>query len=103
MDLFEWSIPFVAEKAVNIFAYFIAHQFSETKNLEDFDKIDWKNVLKDVEPNRDRREVLRIKIRAVAKHLSILRLMREEKETLLKIKEMSPDGCIPRGLLLEGK
>ncbi len=29
--------------------------------------------------------------------------LREESETLLKIKNMAPDGKLPRGLLLEGK
>lgn len=29
--------------------------------------------------------------------------LREESENLLKIKNISPDGKIPRGLLLEGK
>jgi serine/threonine-protein phosphatase 2B catalytic subunit len=29
--------------------------------------------------------------------------LREESEVLLKIKNMSPDGKLPRGLLLEGK
>ncbi len=29
--------------------------------------------------------------------------LREESESLLKIKNMSPDGKLPRGLLLEGK
>jgi len=29
--------------------------------------------------------------------------LREESETLLKVKNMSPDGKLPRGVLLEGK
>lgn len=29
--------------------------------------------------------------------------LREESEVLLKIKNMAPDGKLPRGLLLEGK
>lgn len=30
-------------------------------------------------------------------------VLKEENETLLKIKNMAPDGKIPRGLLLEGR
>ena len=30
-------------------------------------------------------------------------ICREESETLLKLKNMSPDGKLPRGLLLAGK
>lgn len=29
--------------------------------------------------------------------------LREEQEMILKIKNISPDGKLPRGLLLEGK
>ena len=43
------------------------------------------------------------KIGAVAKMNKMFGTLRKESETLLKIKNMSPDGKLPRGLLLEGK
>lgn len=40
---------------------------------------------------------------SVARMNKIFSTLREESELLLKLKNMSPDGKIPRGLLLEGK
>ena len=43
------------------------------------------------------------KVMSVARMNKIFTTLREESETLLKLKNMSPDGKLPRGLLLEGK
>jgi hypothetical protein len=43
------------------------------------------------------------KIHTVAKMTKMLQTLREESELILKIKNISPDGKLPRGLLLEGK
>lgn len=43
------------------------------------------------------------KIFSVAKMSRMYTTLREESEMLLKIKNISPDGKLPRGLLLEGK
>lgn len=43
------------------------------------------------------------KVRSMARVSKMFATLREESETLLKIKNMSPDGKLPRGLLLEGK
>lgn len=40
---------------------------------------------------------------SVARMNRMYTTLREEKELLLKIKNMSPDGRIPRGLLLDGR
>jgi len=43
------------------------------------------------------------KVKSIATMSKIFATLREESEALLKIKNMSPDGKLPRGLLLEGK
>ena len=43
------------------------------------------------------------KVMSVARMNKMFSTLREESETLLKLKNMSPDGKLPRGLLLEGK
>ena len=43
------------------------------------------------------------KVMSVARMNKIFTTLREESETLLKLKNMSPDGKLPRGLLLEEK
>lgn len=47
--------------------------------------------------------MLRVKILAVAKMKKMLTTLRTEKELLLLLKGMAPDGKIPRGILLEGR
>jgi len=39
----------------------------------------------------------------VAKMSKMFTTLREDSELILKIKNISPDGKLPRGLLLEGK
>jgi serine/threonine-protein phosphatase 2B catalytic subunit len=39
----------------------------------------------------------------VAKMNKMFTTLREDSELILKIKNISPDGKLPRGLLLEGK
>ena len=45
----------------------------------------------------------RAKIKTIGRLNRMFTTLREEQEVLLKIKNMSPDGKIPRGLLLKGK
>jgi serine/threonine-protein phosphatase 2B catalytic subunit len=46
---------------------------------------------------------MRGKISSVARMSRMYTTLREESEMLLKIKNICPDGKLPRGLLLEGK
>lgn len=43
------------------------------------------------------------KIQSVAKVSKMFTVLREEQEMILNIKNISPDGKLPRGLLMEGK
>ena len=43
------------------------------------------------------------KVSSVARMNRMYTTLREESEMLLKIKNISPDGKLPRGILLEGK
>ena len=43
------------------------------------------------------------KVFSVAKMSRMFTTLREESELLLQIKNISPDGKLPRGLLLQGK
>lgn len=47
--------------------------------------------------------VIKSKVNSVARISRMFTTLREESEMLLKIKNISPDGKIPRGLLLDGK
>jgi len=43
------------------------------------------------------------KVRSIGRMNRMFTVLREQSEILLQIKNMSPDGKLPRGLLLEGK
>lgn len=89
MDVFSWSVPFLAEKVTNML-------FNLVKNGSDADD--------GGEPDAgDRQKIIINKINSVARINKMFSTLREESEMLLKIKNMSPDGKLPRGLLLEGK
>lgn len=46
---------------------------------------------------------MKSKIMSVARMHKMFNTLKDESETLLKIKGMAPDGKIPRGLLLQGR
>ncbi len=47
-------------------------------------------------------EVLKNKVRFVSRMMRMYRTLREENESIVRLKGMCPDNRIPRGLLLEG-
>ena len=89
MDVFTWSVPFLAEKVTNML-YNIVKRGEEGE--PDVDEL-----------GADRQKVIIGKINSVARINKMFATLREESEMLLKIKNMSPDGKLPRGLLLAGK
>jgi serine/threonine-protein phosphatase 2B catalytic subunit len=93
LDLFAWSIPFLAEKVIQILNYCLTHRDDDDPTLIPI-------VLPD-EPSQ-RAEILRFKILAVAKMKKMLTTLRTERELILLLKGMVPDGKIPRGILLDG-
>jgi len=55
------------------------------------------------EQKANRSLVMKGKVRSVGRMNRMFTTLREQSEVLLQIKNMSPDGKLPRGLLLEGK
>lgn len=113
MDVFKWSLPFVAEKATEMLVAIL-----NTCAQDDEEPVD--NVLpddvegsikvlsleeqqkKDQEAER-RKEVIRNKIRAVGKMARIFSTLRQESEVVVKLKGLTPTGMLPVGVLSEGK
>lgn len=55
------------------------------------------------ESKKSRGLIMKGKVRTMARVSKMFATLREESEALLKIKNMSADGKLPRGLLLDGK
>jgi serine/threonine-protein phosphatase 2B catalytic subunit len=102
MDVFSWSMPFLAEKVISML-------YTIVKNGVDLDDDDMKSEIPGNGSGAgagnkvNRGLVMRNKVKSVAKMSRMFTTLREESETLLKLKNMSPDGKLPRGLLLSGK
>jgi len=112
MDLFSWSLPFLAEKVTSML-FNILKQCSpaELRAMDDVDiPEDMKKLLT---ANEDELEVaqkklrhklvLKHKIQSVERMNLMLKNMRKNQEILLELKQMSPDGKLPRGALLEAR
>ena len=59
--------------------------------------------LTDVEAKHKKQLIMKGKISSIAKMSRMFSTLRQESEMLLLIKNISPDGKLPRGLLMQGK
>lgn len=91
MDVFTWSLPFLAEKVTSML-YNIIKKGGGDDELEE-----------EISIINNKKQNIKGKITSVARISRMYTTLREESESLLKIKNISPDGKLPRGLLLAGK
>uniref|UniRef100_A0A7S0D6J5 Serine/threonine-protein phosphatase n=1 Tax=Amorphochlora amoebiformis TaxID=1561963 RepID=A0A7S0D6J5_9EUKA len=91
MDVFEWSLPFVAEKVTDMLAAVI-----ECPSDEEEEDSQAKKSL------QARGGLLKKKVMAVSKILRMFRVLREERENLASLKQLTPNKKIPLGLLRQG-
>ena len=97
LDVFSWSVPFLSEKVTNMLYNLI--KFGNDGSTED---IDLEQVIKNssLDDKKKRKLVMKGKINSVARMNRMYTTLREESEMLLQIKNISPDGKLPRGILL---
>jgi serine/threonine-protein phosphatase 2B catalytic subunit len=100
LNVFSWSLPFLAEK-VSSMLYTIVKKCTDV----DEEKVDISKIVNEQTAETKKKKLLNIKskVQSVAKISKMFSTLREEQEIILKIKNISPDGKLPRGILLEGK
>lgn len=102
LNVFSWSLPFLAEK-VSSMLYTIVKKCT---NLEEDEEVDLTAVIagdQSKDEKAKKRALIKGKIQTVGKMSKMFTTLREDSELILKIKNISPDGKLPRGLLLDGR
>jgi serine/threonine-protein phosphatase 2B catalytic subunit len=102
LNVFSWSLPFLADK-VSSMLYTIVKKCSNFDDEPDEKEALNKLESDQAEQSRKAKNVIKGKIKSVAAMSRMFNTLREEHEMILKIKNISPDGKLPRGILLDGK
>lgn len=91
MDVFQWSLPFVAEKVTDMLA-----------NVLDYDNAGDEAADAQDGVVAQRGGLLKKKVLSVSKILRMYKILRQEHEAIVQLKQLTPNHKMPFGLLGKG-
>jgi len=100
MDVFSWSLPFVAEKVTNMLDL-ILKQVSKNVEIQAEEREEAEFTVAVPKSNETTRN-LKQKVLAVTKIMQMYKTLREEQENLHLLKQLSPNQQLPHGIISEG-
>ncbi|XP_023313514.1 serine/threonine-protein phosphatase 2B catalytic subunit alpha isoform-like isoform X1 [Trichogramma pretiosum] len=96
-NVFDWSIPFVGEKVTELLLGVLNICSDEEINQSQEDDSRLGAVA------ASRKDIIKNKVKAVGKMSRNYTLLREESETIMQLKGLSPNGLLPPGTLAGGR
>lgn len=101
MDIFAWSMPFVIEKTLDVLMNILKKPADED-NEAPVTGPKLSTVSPEMAEKMKKRDILRNRVKFVGKMALMMKTLREERETIVKLKGLAPDNKIPMGLLTQG-
>jgi serine/threonine-protein phosphatase 2B catalytic subunit len=98
MDVFTWSLPFVAEKVTDMLYSILSFE----ADREDHSAAATVKISGPSEVLRNKGGVLKDKVIAVTKLIRMHKLLQENKEQIHRLKKLTPGGKLPQGVLQGG-
>jgi len=97
MDVFTWSLPFVAEKVTDMLYSIVSYEKADGDHGPDA-KVQITTSAEAVK----RSNVLKGKVVAVTKLMRMYKVLQQNQDNIIKLKQLSPNGTLPSGVLSGG-